>query len=447
MHPLSLSNLGATVRNVIGWKVPSAAGSNFAFPSNAADLGIKPVRFNGVDAVPFSAQCIRILSDTMTSLPKYAVKKGEYPVKAVSPSGTPHWLSILMDRPHPLINRSKLFRWLGNQVHGNGQGFMIVQRDANGIPIALIPALYAGTLTGANPVSNPVTLDSEVALIVPDEFATGNFVAGRANRVYPMRDVIHVTNGDYDPFTGLSVNPLKSDAHNPVGRFVFLTKLYDDQLARGGYQNVIAQMEKREFDKWSPEYEKRKGLPRIGPYQVFPFNTKITMIGRSPVEQSFLDVINGIGTDICRVFNVPVNMAQVQTKAGQTEKGRPAVEEQFRNFRPVRVRYEHARVRRRVHLEARPERNPREVRHPRIDHGDDAGAGDDREHAGGRRGGADHQRGPQADEPRAREGRRPALAAARGADPGYGRDQGRLGALHGRGEGPLRGARGHAADR
>ena len=140
----------------------------------------------------------------MTSLPKYAVKKGEYPVKAVSPSGMPHWLSILLDKPHPFINRSKLFRWFGNQVHGNGQGFMIIQRDANGLPIALIPALYSGSMAGTQARANPVTADSEVALIVPDEFAVGNFVAGSATRAVPMRDVIHVTNGDYDPFTGLS---------------------------------------------------------------------------------------------------------------------------------------------------------------------------------------------------------------------------------------------------
>ena len=322
MHPLS--RVFGGIFNAVKW--PSINGGlNTSFPRNAGDLGIKPVTFNGVDACPASANCIRVLSDSATMLPAYAVKTGDFPVKAESPDGRPHWLTALMERPHPFINRTKWRRWFGDRVFGDGQGFAVILRTPAGVPVALIPALLESTNAGLN----PIRMDSEVMLQIPDDYAVGA-IAGR--QLYKMRDVLHVTNGSYDPFTGLAISPLESDAYNPIGRFLFLTKQFDDMMSKGGYQNVVMQLDLREYIKWKPTWDKEGGMPRIGPYQSAPMNAKFTQIGRSPVEQSFLDMLNAQVVDICRAFNVPVFMIQLQSKAGQTEKGRPIVEEQFRNF-------------------------------------------------------------------------------------------------------------------
>ena len=311
--------------NWFGGLTPSD-GAVYSFPRNAKDLGIEPVMFLGVKTVPAAAQCVRILSDSTASLPKYAVRRGEYPERLEG-----HPVTRLMEKPHPYINRTKWFRWYGDRVHGEGQGFAVIQRDRNGTPIALVPAIYSGTWTG----ENPIRMNSRIALQIPSEFVVGTLTS--ETRQYMMRDVLHVCDASYDPFEGLARSPLTQDAYNPIGRWTYLTKQFDDVMARGGYSNVLIQISRKELKDWQPTWEEEGGLVKIGNYDSLPEKAKINTIGRSPVEASLLDMLNAQVADIARSWNIPSTMIGLRDKGGQEVRGRPVLEEQYRNF--VRAGY------------------------------------------------------------------------------------------------------------
>ena len=280
---------------------------------------------DGVETVPAAACAVSIYADTLADLPKF-VRRKESRNKRLPD----HWLTELLNDPHPGINGPKLWRWVGREIAARGEACLAMKR-VGGIPVEFRPARLLGR-GGGQRVDRPGTT---VWVQEPE----GVFASGTVSMPYPSEDILHFTDTDYDPFLGHSVNPLTSRAKNPIGAFKQIWNRYTFRNSGGGHDNVFITLPESadEWDTFMERFERHAaGIRNAGKPFPLPYGSDAKALKLTDVERETLGMLNFLVIEIARAWGIPPFMIFARLGEGVSARARSDLAEQFLNWQRLR---------------------------------------------------------------------------------------------------------------
>ena len=299
-----------------------------AFPDLGSDYtGSYLSTFQGVYTVPACVRCVQVLTDISARLPKYIVTNTDFPTKAKN-----HWGNTLFENLNPLMSNYMFWRYVFTNVFANGEQYIIIERDNQGFITHLTPAKFAGYVTSGIP-DNPL-----LQLTVPDVYSLnsgGNMSSRIGQRQVLLSNVIHLTDGTYDPFRGRAVKPMQQKGRNPVGLYLAVLKRYEASLFLGGHAKNYLQATEDQWKRFSAmvKEEGYRGLFSALRTVPLPIGSTLIEAGKSHVESQTLEMLQFLIGEIARAWGVPLFMLYSDVQSGSSGKAsRPDLAEQFINF-------------------------------------------------------------------------------------------------------------------
>ena len=298
-----------------------------AFPDLGKDyVGTQLSIFHGVLTVPAAVRCCQVLTDITARLPKHAVTKSKFPEKVED-----HWVNFLFENPNPTMSKYQFERYIYGNVNAQGEQFIIVERQPDGVVSHLTPAKFQGYKFSGND-HNPY-----LQLQVPDMFMYNNGLTSTRinNREVLLSDVIHLTDNTYDPFRGRAIRPMMQKGRNPIGLYLAVLKRYEASLFLGGHARNYLQTSVEQWKTFSNMIKESgfRGLMSASKTVPLPFGSVITEAGRSHIESQTLEMLMFLIGDIARAWGVPLFMLYSDVQSGSSGKAsRPDLAEQFINF-------------------------------------------------------------------------------------------------------------------
>ena len=306
------------------------------FPDLGADYkGSQLSIFNGIKTVPAATRCVQVKTDITARLPKYVETIGRFPERVEN-----HWINFLFANPNPVMSRYDFERYIYSTTYGDGDSWIIIERDDNGDVTHLTPAKFGGYKSSGNPN------DPYILLNVPDIFTYGGggISTLTSNRIGTreelLSNVIHLTDGTYNPFSGKAIKPMLQKGRNPVGLYLAVLKRYEASLFLGGHARNYLQTSVEQWKTFSNMIKESgfRGLMSASKTVPLPFGSVITEAGRSHVESQTLEMLMFLIGDIARAWGIPLFMLFSDVQSGSSGKAsRPDLAEQFINF--VRTGY------------------------------------------------------------------------------------------------------------
>ena len=281
---------------------------------------------NGIETVPAAAACVGIYADTLADLPKFARGKGSRNERLPD-----HWVTQLLNEPNVGINKTKFWRWVGREIAAMGECYLGIERDQYGMPMEFTPARISGTTTGGL-VDAPGAM---VMLRIPN----GVFGQASITKQYRSEDVLHFTDGEYDPFYGRSRSPLECTARNPIGTYRMIWTRYVMRMAQGGHDTVFVNMpeNEEEWNAFANRYaEKAAGTRNAGKTFPIPHGSAVNALKLTDVERETVAMLQFLIVDIARAWRVPPFMIAARLAEGVSARARSDLAEQFLNWQRMR---------------------------------------------------------------------------------------------------------------
>ena len=283
---------------------------------------------DGVETVPAAAAAVSIYADTLADLPKFVRRIGSRNERLPD-----HWLTQRLNDPHPGINAPKLWRWVGRELAARGECYLAIERQ-DGWPVEFTPARIQGAYGPG----------SRIDMAVPGattwvQIPSGMYVGGAMQREYPVADIMHFSDSDYDPFEGRSPSPLESRARNPIGVYKQIWNRYTRRLASGGHDTVFFTLPEStdEWDAFLTRFEKMAaGTRNSGKPFPLPFGSDAKSLTLSDVATQTMEMLNFLVIDIARAWGVPPFMIFARLGEGVSARARSDLAEQFLNWQRLR---------------------------------------------------------------------------------------------------------------
>ena len=281
---------------------------------------------NGIKTVPAAVRCVEVKTDITTGLPKETYTKDVFPEKREG-----HWANVLMENPSPVMSKDTFERYIYSNVFSLGEQFVIIERDASGFAKYFTPAKFVSyEFSGMD--NNPY-----VHLTTPDMFMFSNGLTSTRiqNRKVLLSDVIHLTDGTYDPFNGRAKRPMMQKGRNPVGLYLAVLKRYEASLFLGGHARNYLQTSMNQWKEFQSmlKTEGFSGIFGASKTVPIPFGSQLIEAGRSHAESQTLEMLQFLIGEIARAWGVPLFMLYSDVQSGSSGKAsRPDLAEQFINF-------------------------------------------------------------------------------------------------------------------
>ena len=280
---------------------------------------------DGIEAVPTAAACVRILKDSAGGLTREVVEN--------TPYGQPkpqHWGTVILNMPNPRYSGTQLWRWVFGEIWARGEAFLLIERNAAGEPVGLLPGRLASSGYTPQRYEFVRTLSSTpVWLSVP---TSGSFNYGSTATVRTtMADVLHFTDESYDPFRGRARSPLECKVRNPVGMYKLIVGRYLALLVNGGHADRYMETEAEGYEDYLKAKENRdKGVQNATDLLPIPMGSKIHEAGRSAIEMQTEQMLSWLDPRICMAWGVPLFALGIERQGGRGQRN--DLREQYQQF-------------------------------------------------------------------------------------------------------------------
>ena len=315
----------ARVYNQVEWDSDDSA-KNGTFPAIPGREGYGTVSLgDGIESVPTAAACVRILRDSAAGLGRTVVDAGPYGKERPN-----HWGAKLLNMPNPAMTGTQFWRWVFGQIYARGEALVLIERNAAGEPVGLLPARISSS--GYAPYVTTMTLSREAGTIwvtVP----TGNGFSAGTSRVVPASpmDVLHLTDESYDPFAGRSKSPLECKARNPIGLYKMIVTRYLALLVNGGHADRYMNTDSEGYEAYLEAKKNRDaGVQNATDVLPIPLEGKIHEAGRSAIEMQTRELLTWLDPRICMAWGVPLFALGIEQQGGRGV--RQDLREQYQQF-------------------------------------------------------------------------------------------------------------------
>jgi HK97 family phage portal protein len=268
------------------------------------------------------AACVRLISESIASLPLHVYERGDQRRRVVTGPAT----RLLHDEPNPLMSSFTFRETLAANVLLHGNGFAAIIRNGGGDAIELLPV----------PSPN-VTVRRASAQLVYDVRLDGvqSFTVGQA-------DMLHVPGLSFDGLLGLS--PIRYAAQSiglGLAAEQYGAAFFGNGSTPSGYISLPGKLSKDQAaamrDAWFSVYG---GVKNAGKTAVLFEGGKFERISIPPNEAQFIETRKFQISDIARWYRVPPHMIGDLERATFSNIEHQQLEFVMHTLRPWLVRIE-----------------------------------------------------------------------------------------------------------
>ena len=279
--------------------------------------------------------CVRVLSESIASLPLHVYKRGENGNREKA-ENLPLY-TLLHDTPNEEMSSFTWRETLMTHLLLYGNAYCQILRNGRGEIIALYP-LLPNRMTVERDENGqlfyryqryseePPTMEGSTVILFPE-------------------DILHIPGMSFDGLVGLS--PIAA-CRNAVGAGLsadeYSSRYYANGAAPMGvleHPGVIKQPEKLR-DSWNEAFG---GTRNAGKVAILEEGLKFTPISISPADSQLLETRKFTVEEICRIFRVPPHLVQDLTKTSYNSAEQMSQEFVYYTLLPWCVRFEQAMMR------------------------------------------------------------------------------------------------------
>lgn len=243
--------------------------------------------------------CTRVIAGAIASLPLDVYRRKEGQRERLNEVDDVWWL--LNEQPHPRWTASAMWKWTAKSELLRGDGFIWIQRNRNGFPIALKPLAWGA-------VSVELRGDRLVYFFQDED--------GKARGV-DQDDMIHIPGFGFDGIRGMSV--IQWGARNSIGIAQATDEYSGRFFSQGAMVKFVLKAPGRMTDpqiedlkrRWDERYA---GMENAHRPLVLTEGLDVRELSLSAEDAQLLEARKFQVIDICRAFGVPPFMV------GETEK-------------------------------------------------------------------------------------------------------------------------------
>lgn len=310
----------------------AGTGPRFFFGQSASGANVNERTAMSMTAV---YGCVRVLSESIASLPLHVYKRGENGNREKA-ENLPLY-TLLHDTPNEEMSSFTWRETLMTHLLLYGNAYCQILRNGRGEVIALYP-LLPNRMTVERDESGqlfyryqryseePPTMEGSTVILLPE-------------------DVLHIPGMSFDGLVGLS--PIAA-CRNAVGAGLsadeYSSRYYANGAAPMGvleHPGVIKQPEKLR-DSWNEAFG---GTRNAGKVAILEEGLKFTPISISPADSQLLETRKFTVEEICRIFRVPPHLVQDLTKTSYNSAEQMSQEFVYYTLLPWCVRFEQAMIR------------------------------------------------------------------------------------------------------
>ena len=282
---------------------------------------------DGIEAVPTAAACVRILRDSASGIGREIVLAGRYGRR---PKKT-HWAEALMNTPNPWMTGTQFWRWVFGDIYGRGEAFVLIERNAVGNPVGLLPARLSHTAYvpyGARALPAEQAGNYPVWVSVP----SGGMSNGMTDLVQTTAsEIMHFTDESYDPFLGRAKSPLACKARNPIGIYKMVVGRYLALLTNAGHADRYMETDDEGYEHYlKAKAQRDAGIQNATDILPIPMQSRLHESGRSAVEMQTMEVLTWLDPRICMAWGVPLFALGIEQQGGRGV--RQDLREQYQQF-------------------------------------------------------------------------------------------------------------------
>lgn len=234
--------------------------------------------------------CVRVLAEAVASLPLYVYEQGDNGRKKV----VDHPLAYLLRwEPNDEMTAFSLFEALVGSIALTGNGYVEIQRDAGGRPVALWPL-------------HPQRTEPKRAQNGDLVYETTDGMKDGKMRTIPAENMLHVPLFSFNGLKGFSPIWL---ARQGIGLAIASQKFGSRFFGNGARPSGILSFEGTLTDKQKTEakesWNQTQGGENAGSTAVLPGNWKYSQIGISPEDSQFLETRQFQRAEIAALFRIP----------------------------------------------------------------------------------------------------------------------------------------------
>lgn len=287
----------------------------------------------GVDVNNYTAMhltavyaCVRIISETIASLPLKVYRKNGQGGKEEAPNHALY--SLLHDAPNEEMTAMTFREMLQAHVLTWGNGYAYIDRDNAGRIKGLYPLLPNRTWPDRKKDTNEI--------IYCVSFSDGQF------RWVPKKDVFHVHGLGFDGMLGYSpIHMAKEAIGLGLAAEEFGARFYGQGSHMGGFVSYPESLSDEAYQRLKESMtEQYQGLGKSHLLLLLEEGGKFERLGIPPNEAQFLETRKYQVQEISRIYRVPVHMLGDLERATHTNIEHQALEFVTQTLRPWLVRWE-----------------------------------------------------------------------------------------------------------
>ena len=295
------------------------------FSGSPSRTGVDVNNYSAMHLTAFYA-CIRIISETIASLPLKVYRKNAQGGKEEAPNHALY--SVLHDKPNEEMTAMTFREMLQAHVLTWGNGYAYILRDNANRVKGLYPLLPNKTWSERRKGTNEIIYWTSL----PD----GQF------RWMPKRDVFHLHGLGFDGMTGYSPVHMAREAIGlGLAAEEFGARFYGQGTHLGGFVSYPESLSDEAYQRLKESMnDQYQGLGKSHLLLLLEEGGSFERMGIPPNEAQFLETRKYQVQEIARIFRVPVHMLGDLERATHTNIEHQALEFVTQTLRPWLVRWE-----------------------------------------------------------------------------------------------------------
>jgi len=269
--------------------------------------------------------CVRIISETVASLPLLMYQKQAEGGKSRAPNHPLY--SVLHDIGNDEMTAYTLREVMQGHLCTWGNAYCDIERDENGRIVALWPLRPDKTI----PQRNPITKKIEYLTIINGE-----------QLILPFDKVMHIPGFGFDGLIGYSPIAMAREAIGlAMATEEYGARYFGNGAKPGGVLTHPKALKKESKDNMRDSWnEMHGGLDKQHRVAVLEEGVTYTQIGLAPEDSQFLETRQFQLNEIARIFRVPPHMIGDLSKATFSNIEQQSIDFVTHSIRPWLVRWE-----------------------------------------------------------------------------------------------------------
>jgi len=260
--------------------------------------------------LPAVYACVRVISEAAAALPLIVYERGRDGSKKRARNHSLY--KLLHDSPNPYMDSFTVFEMLIAGCLLRGNSYAQVDRDRDGIIIALYPLQ-----------------SSQMKVKVKNNTVFYEYLQDGKTKKFKWQDILHLKGLSFDGIIGLSPLSLLSDT---IGRAQavneYSSKYFANDASPGGVLRHPGKLGPQAADRLKEHWNSRfKGSANSNRTAVLEEGMEYQQMGLSPEDSQMIDSAKFSVVEICRAYKVPLNLVQDHERSTYSN-----VTEQNRSF-------------------------------------------------------------------------------------------------------------------